>query len=699
MAASPAADFLVELGTEELPPKALKDLMNAFAGGLADGLTEGRLKYKKVTAHASPRRLAVVVSDLARAQEARDRHQKGPPVSIAVDKQGNPTKAGVSFANKCGVDFAELTRVATEKGEWLSFSAVEEGQPAAALLPGIVLHALNSLPIPRRMRWGSGDTEFVRPVHWLIMLHGKDCVAGSVLGIGAGRTSRGHRFMAPGDIEIDEPDQYLAVLAEKGFVIADFDARREKIVRGVEGEAKKAGGTVLGGAALYDEVTALTEWPVAMSGTFDESFLGLPREVIIATLTGHQRYFPVVAGDGGLLPVFITVANIESKDPARVRRGNERVIQPRLADAAFFWQADQQVPLGERVAALNEVVYQKGLGSIYDKSVRFGALASLMAGQLEIDGATVARAAVLAKADLLTGMVGEFPELQGVMGRYYATSAGETTAVAAAIGEQYLPRFAGDELPSSEAGQLLAVADRLDTLAGIFALGKKPSGNRDPFGLRRAALGIIRILIENSLDVDFIETLKLAIEQQPVNGTDREALQEALYDFVVDRLRRYYLDQNIGITTGMFEAVRAKRPSSLRDFDDRLKAVAEFSRLESSASLAAANKRTANILRQAQYDDSGSLDPSLLSDAAEVALYESLRRAEESTRPLLEQRAYAEALTKLAELRPSVDRFFDEVLVMSDDVAIRQNRLALLAELRASFLNIADVSRLTAGPE
>jgi len=699
MVAPHVADFLVEIGTEELPPKALRTLMQAFADGLADGLARNRLGHDGLRGYASPRRLAVLVSALAYTQEDRDTRQKGPPTSIAVDDHGKATKAGLAFARKCGVEFDVLGREKTAKGEWLTYSAVEKGQPAATLLPDIVLSALEALPIPRPMRWGDRDTEFVRPVHWIVMLHGKEAVAGSLLGVRTGTVSRGHRFMAPGEVPIPAPGKYLALLEKKGFVMADFDARRDKIVAGVEQLAKKAGGMAVGGAALYDEVAALTEWPVPMAGTFDESFLALPTEVIVATLTGHQRYFPVVAESGDLLPVFICVANLESKQPDKVRNGNERVIQPRLADAAFFWETDQQVPLGDRVAALNGVVYQQGLGSMHDKSMRNAALANLLALQLDIDATTVTRAAVLAKADLLTGMVGEFPDLQGVMGRYYAVCSGEDAAVAAAIGEQYLPRFAGDELPASRAGQLLAVADKLDTIAGIFVLGKTPSGNRDPFGLRRAALGLIRILIERSLDLDFAEAIMAALVQQPAAGPECGELREQLYDFVVDRLRRYYLDQDAGITAGMFAAVRAKRPSSMSDFDQRLLAVAAFSRLQPAASLAAANKRTANILRQAEYSGDGKLDPSLLVDTGEVALYEALRTAQQTVLPMLERRAYTEAFTELAALHRPVDTFFDEVMVMADDDAVRRNRLALLSELRALFLNIADVSRLTPGQE
>ena len=699
MAKPPAADFLVEIGTEELPPKALRNLMDAFAGAMAEGLTRNRLSHAGVSGYASPRRLAVMVSHLAFAQDDRETLKKGPPVSIAIGDDGKPTKTGLAFAKKCGVDFSALDRQLNRNGEWLSYNAIEKGQTAAALLPEIVTQALNALPIPRRMRWGDRDTEFVRPVHWLLMLHGRNTVPGSVLGVQSGNLSRGHRFQAPGDIRISEPGKYLALLERKGFVIADFDARRKKIVEGVEEEANKVNGTAVTDAALYDEVTALTEWPVAMTGKFDESFLELPKEVIVATLTGQQRYFPVVNAKGNLLPAFITVANLASKQPDKVLNGNERVIQPRLADAAFFWATDRQAPLGQRVDDLANVVYQKGLGSMHDKCIRIAALATLIAKQLHMDPETVTRAAVLAKCDLLTGMVGEFPELQGIMGRYYAESGGEDAAVATAIGEQYLPRFAGDYLPTSEAGQVLAVADKLDTLAGIFVLGQKPSGNRDPFGLRRAALGVIRILIEKSLDIDFLEAIKAAILQQPAAGADVDAVRDELHDFVVDRLRRYYLDQDAGITIEMFEAVRAKRPASMSDFDERLKAVAAFSRLEPAASLAAAVKRTANILRQAEYDEGGKLDAGLLGEAAEKALYEALKGAEQDVRPLLEKRAYTEALMELSSLRKPVDTFFDEVMVMTDDEGVRQNRLALLSELRAMFLNIADVSRLTPGQE
>lgn len=691
-----AADCLVELGTEELPPKALRSLMNAFAAGMADGLTKSRLGHKQIRPYASPRRLSVIVEALEFCQENREVTQKGPPVSIAFDDKGNPSKAGLAFAKKCGVDIDSLGREKTKAGEWLAHTAIESGQSASELLPGIVQTALDALPIPRRMRWGAHDTDFVRPVHWLVLLHGDAVVPGSVLGVSSGRATRGHRFMSSGNIEIASPGEYCATLEKSGYVLADFEARRGKIITDVAHAAKDAGGTPLGDDSLYDEVAALTEWPVPCTGSFDKEFLALPKEVITATLTGHQRYFPVEDKSGALLPVFITVANLESKEPDRVRDGNERVIRPRLADAAFFWDSDRQVALGDRTGALKKVVYQKGLGTLHDRSMRVAALASLLAEQTGADTGSVTRAAVLAKCDLLTGMVGEFPELQGIMGRYYAVASKEPSDVSVAIGEQYLPRFAGDELPESAAGQLLAVADKLDTLAGVFLLGKKPTGNRDPFGLRRAALGVVRILIEKNLDVDFGEAVMAAAVQQPVSTDDRTENREAMYEFVIDRLRGYFLESGEGITSDMFEAVRTRRPPSLVDFRDRLVAVADFMTLEPAVSLAAANKRTANILKKSGvvYDESAPLDITLLHDDAERVLYHAMQSAQKDVAPLVEKRSYAEALRRLSELRTPVDAFFDDVMVMTDDAAVRANRLTLLAELRALFFDIADISRL-----
>lgn len=692
---SKAVDFLVEIGTEELPPKALRSLMNAFGNALLSGIDDARLTHGECASFASPRRLTVLVRNLAGQQEDRKTEQKGPPVSIAFDSDGNPAAAAMAFAERLGVPVSTLGRSKTDKGEWLTFESVEKGKTVSELLPGLIESALNGLPIPRRMRWGAGDAEFVRPVHWVVLLHGDKVVKARIMGIETGNLSRGHRFHAPGPIKIATPGDYLKTLAKDGYVIADFERRLEMIREGVEAIAAQAGGHVVGGASLYDEVAALVEWPVPLLGRFDEKFLELPREVVVSTLTGHQRYFAVADKDGKLLPKFITVANLDSKDPDQVRDGNERVIRPRLADAAFFWSSDRQRSLAARRDGLQDVVYQQGLGSLADKSDRVASIAKWLATTLGVDAECAVRAAQLSKCDLLTGVVGEFPELQGTMGRYYAAADGEGEDVATAIGEQYLPRFAGDELPRSIAGQVLAVADKLDTLAGVFALGKKPSGNRDPFGLRRAALGVVRILIEAGVDIDLKALIKEAVKVQPQGKLDTEALNDELYAFVSDRLRPYFQDRDPGLSAETFDAVMVRQPASLLDFDRRLAAVQTFARLEQAASLAAANKRIANILRQANDPVGLKINRKLLKDDAEIALFKTLQAAREKLDPLLGLRRYADALNELAGLRDPVDRFFDEVMVMADDVAVKDNRLALLGELRALFLHIADISRLS----
>lgn len=692
---SRAADFLVEIGTEELPPKALRSLMTAFADALASSVDDARLKHGSVHGYASPRRLAVLIEQLDRRQADRKELKKGPPVAIAFDDDGKLTAAGEAFARKCDVDASELSRTSTDKGEWLSCDVTETGQSAADLMPDLVEKALAALPIPRRMRWGAGDAEFVRPVHWVVLLHGSRAIKTSILGVATGNKSRGHRFHSAGPLTIKSPAEYLQTLEERGHVIADFDRRCALVREGVEAAAKTAGGSVVDGDALYDEVTALVEWPVPITGSFDDGYLSLPREVVISTLTSHQRYFAISAKGGALLPRFITVANLDSTDPEQVRSGNERVIRPRLADAAFFWDSDRRTPLAARQQSLREVVYQRGLGSLFDKATRTANLAAEIAAALGVDSAPVQRAAALAKCDLVTGMVGEFPELQGVMGRYYALSDGEPPAVAEAIAEHYLPRFSGDALPASVDGQILAVADKLDTLAGIFAIGKKPSGNRDPFGLRRAALGIIRVLVECDLDLDLNALLNSAIEAQPKAAENGADLAAELYSFISERLRRYFLDHDPDLATETFDAVLVRQPASLVDFARRLAAVQTFVALEPAASLAAANKRIANILKKAEDQGGDAVKEKLLTDAAEVALAAALESARTKVAPMLEAREYAEALTALAELRDPVDHFFDDVMVMADDKATRNNRLSLLRELRALFLDVADISRLS----
>ena len=694
---SKAQDFLVEIGTEELPPKALRPLMEAFGEQLVAGIDEARLDHGDAQVFASPRRLAVRVKKLAGAQDDRAVEQKGPPVRIAFDDGGNPTPAAQAFAGKCGVSVDELERAATDKGEWLVFNTVEKGRGAAELMPEIIERALGSLPIPRRMRWGASEVEFVRPVHWVVLLHGKEVVDATIMGIRTGRESRGHRFHAQGSVTIDKPGNYLKVLEDPGFVIADFERRRELVREGVEAAASRAGGNIVDGESLYDEVASLVEWPVPIVGAFDEVYLELPREVVVSTLTGHQRYFPVADGDGKLLPHFVTVANIESRDPEQVIEGNERVIRPRLADAAFFWDSDRKKALAARAETLRDVVYQRGLGSVFDRSQRIARIAGWLAGELDADAEAVERAAALCKCDLVTGMVGEFPDLQGIMGRYYALADGEPDAVANAIAEHYLPRFAGDDLPASVAGQILAIAEKLDTLAGVFSVGKKPSGNRDPFGLRRAALGIVRILIERGLDVDLKALIVMAVGEQPKSKLDADELAADVYGFITDRLRRYFLDRDSKLRTETFDAVMARQPASLVDFDRRLAAVQTFARLEQAESLAAANKRIANILRKAGDPEGLEIKKKRLEEGAEMALFNALGNAREKVAPMLKERRYAQVLNELADLRDPVDRFFDDVMVMADDEAVRNNRLALLGDLRALFLDVADISRLAIG--
>lgn len=694
--AVPAADLLVELGTEELPPRALSLLMQAFADELASGLDDARLDHGEVRAYASPRRLAVIVEQLSGAQPERPLEQKGPPVSIAFDSDGKALPPAEAFAKKCGVPVAELERTSTPKGEWLSFKSVEPGRPLSELIADIVEAALGKLPIPRRMRWGDSDVEFVRPVHWLVLLHGSDVVDAEIMGVRAGRETRGHRFHAPAPIAVPEPSRYLDVLEKDGYVIADFARRRQLIEAGVAAAAAEIGGTIECSETLYDEVTALVEWPVPLLGRFDASFLELPPETVTSTLMSHQRYFPVADDSGKLTNAFVTVANLESDDPERVRDGNERVIRPRLADAAFFWDSDRARRLDSRIEDLDRVVYQQGLGSLGDKSRRIAALATRLAAESNQEAADVERAAALAKCDLLTGMVGEFPDLQGTMGAYYAAADGETDAVATAIREHYLPRFAGDELPATAAGRLLALADRLDTLAGIFAIGKRPSGNRDPFGLRRAALGIVRILIECEIEIDLKAAIATSVAAQPGERASDADVAADLYRFVAERLRRYFRDQDPALATETVDAVMAREPVSLLDFAQRLAAVRQFLTLDEAASLAAANKRIANILNKTGGDaEQRTVDTALLGEAAERDLHAALGRAGDDLQPLIAGRDYTAALRTLATLRTPVDRFFDDVMVMADDDALRSNRLALLAAVRCLFLEVADVSRLS----
>jgi glycyl-tRNA synthetase beta chain len=687
------ANFLVEIGTEELPPKALAELSAAFHDGVVSRLAEARLAHGGVKAYAAPRRLALRIDALQVAQEDEEKTLTGPPTRVAI-VDGQYTKAGLKFAESAGVPVDQLSTVVNERGEYLCARVVARGRPAAEILPGVVEAALAQLPIPKRMRWGSSDAEFVRPVHWLVMLLGADVVPCTLMDTPAGRCTRGHRFHAPQPIELAEAAEYPERLEREGRVQADFGLRRDRIRAQAEAEAAGAGGRLVLDPALLDEVTALVEWPVPVCGRFDERFLELPEEVLIATLQDHQRYFPIRGENGRLLPRFITLSNLESRDPDVVRAGNERVVRPRLADAAFFWSQDRAAPLADRIGALDDVVFQKRLGSVGDKARRVARLARAVAGATGSDADAAERAALLAKCDLITAMVGEFPELQGTMGRYYATADGEAEEICTAVEEHYLPRFAGDRVPGSAAGRAVAIADKLDTIAGIFAIGQKPTGNKDPFGIRRAALGTLRILVECGLDLDLEALVRDALAAQPVPATD--GMAEEILDYLMDRLKGYYAEGGAGLRAGhdAFTAVLARRPVSMVDFHERLKAVVDFSGLEAAAALAAANKRIANILRQAGEDEVRASHAQMLREPAERALHEAVESMSEVVDPLVTRRAYREALEKLAGLRPVVDTFFDEVLVMDPDEAVRRNRLALLARLRGLFMGIADVSRL-----
>ena len=689
-------DFLVELGTEELPPLALPELERAFADGIRTGLADAGLPHGELRSFATPRRLAVWIRDLAVMQPAQSIKLKGPPVNAGFDKDGKPTAAAIKFAEKCGADVSALTRVTEGKGEFLYFAGSKPGLATAGLLPAIVQKSLDALPIPKRMRWGSSSAEFVRPVHWLVMLFGADVIPARILDTESGRATRGHRFMAPQEFALASPSEYESVLREQGKVIPDFGERRTRIGTQVAAAAKTLSGEALLSDSLLDEVTALVEWPSAITGEFEARFLELPREVLISTLQQHQRYFPVQVANAKLLPHFITVANIESREPAKVRAGNERVVRPRLSDAAFFWGQDRKQPLAARLPGLDAVTFQAKLGSIGDKVRRVVTLSGEIALLIDADRAKAERAASLAKCDLLSSMVGEFPELQGIMGRYYATADGEAAEVAQAIDEHYLPRGAGGALPATGAGVAVALADKLDTLAGIFAIGQKPSGTKDPFGLRRAAIGALRILVEKRIDIDLRALVTRACALQPVQNANAST---EVWDYMVERLRAYFLDSGSaggvpGITTEMFDAVRSSSPVSPLDFGARLAALATFLGIPEAASLTAANKRISNILKKAESGAAGTVDVAALLEPAEKALHESLAGVVPEVERSLAKRDYSAALTRLATLRPAVDGFFDGVMVNAEDPALRRNRLALLAQVRHQFSRIADLSCL-----
>ncbi|MFI4869890.1 MAG: glycine--tRNA ligase subunit beta [Steroidobacterales bacterium] len=695
-------DLLIELGTEELPPKSLRTLELAFADAVRTRLTQAGLMVPAVVSFATPRRLAVQIRRLAIRPADQLIKRRGPPLAASFDAAGAPTRAATAFAQSCGVALEALGRERDVKGnEYLNFEGLKSGAPTMTLLPGLVQQSLDALPIPKRMRWGPGEAQFVRPVQWLLMLYGREVVPASVLGVESGAVSFGHRFMGPGKpLRIGSPASYERTLLTRGKVIAAFETRRASIRAQVEQLAAGLAGRAIITDALLDEVTAMVEWPVALAGQFETRFLALPREVLISTLQEHQRYF-AIENDRGLLPWFITISNIDSPDPEVVRAGNERVVRPRLADADFFWEQDRKQPLAERRAGLDAVMFHDKLGSLGARTDRIAVIAAGIGAQTGADESETARAAQLAKCDLLTAMVGEFPELQGIMGRYYALADGEAPRVAEAIREHYLPRGAGDALPGSSVGDAVALGDKLDTLAGIFASGQKPSGTRDPFGLRRAAIGVLRIVLEHRLDLNLIELIDRAVRLQPIAGIGAQTGAE-IYDFVMERARAQYLERasDNGISTEMFDAVLATRPASLLDFDARLHALVGFVARPEGASLAAANKRIANILRKSEVSTAAptasapAVAQQLLREDAERELHQALRSLRELVVTAVNARDYARALDLLAGLRPQVDAFFDRVLVNDPDSALRNNRLALLGELRALFCGIADLSRL-----
>jgi len=684
-------DLLIEIGTEELPPKALKKLSLAFLDAVKTGLEKADLEFANIRPFASPRRLALLISELAEHTPDKDIERRGPALQAAYGEDGCPTQAAIGFARSCGVEVEDLDKMETPKGSWLIYKSLQQGQATPALIPDIVTAALDALPIPKRMRWGSLDSQFVRPVHWAVLLFGNDIIEAELLSVSAGRTTYGHRFHHPGPIEIPAPSEYEVLLESEGKVIADFDRRASTVRAQVESKAMELKGQAVIDQALLEEVTAMVEWPVAVAGQFEERFLVVPQEALISTMSANQKYFHLVDQQSKLLPYFITVSNIESRDETKVQKGNERVIRPRFADAEFFWIQDRKRRLDSHLKELKTVVFQQKLGSVFDKTQRVSNLAASIAKQLKAESALAFRAAELSKCDLMTEMVGEFPNLQGIMGRYYAEHDGEDSAVAEAIDQHYRPRFAGDALPEGVISQTVALADRLDTLVGIFAIGQLPTGDKDPYALRRAALGVLRIMIENKIDLDLQKLLLLAAQQYDDNIKADKAV-EPVMEYIFDRLRAYYQEQ--GIRPDVLDAVTALKPARPVDINKRIHAVNSFRKLPEAESLAAANKRSGNILKKVKGKLPKKIKPALLAEEAEHKLYQALTELTESVDPLLASSDYEPALQQLAGLREPVDTFFDDVMVMVDDTKLRDNRIALLNQLHGLFLQVADISRL-----
>ncbi|WP_095093137.1 glycine--tRNA ligase subunit beta [Pseudomonas sp. Irchel 3A5] len=681
-----AQDFLVELGTEELPPKALNTLADAFLAGIEKGLQSAGLTYSAKQVYGAPRRLAVLITDLSTQQPDRSINLDGPPRQAAFDAEGNPTQAALGFAKKCGVDLSEID----QSGPKLRYSQNIAGKPTASLLPTIVEDSLNDLPIPKRMRWGARKEEFVRPTQWLVMLFGDQVIDCTILAQTAGRESRGHRFHHPESVRITSPASYLSDL-RKAYVLADFNERRQLITKRVDELATQHEGTAIVPPSLLDEVTSLVEWPVPLVCSFEERFLEVPQEALITTMQDNQKYFCLLDADGKLLPRFITVANIESKDPQQIVLGNEKVVRPRLTDAEFFFKQDKKQKLETFNERLQNVVFQAQLGSVFDKAERVSKLAAFIAPRIGGDAQRAARAGLLSKCDLATEMVGEFPEMQGIAGYYYAKADGETDDVALALNEQYMPRGAGADLPTTLTGSAVAIADKLDTLVGIFGIGMLPTGSKDPYALRRAALGILRILIEKQLDLDLIETVKFAVGQFGAK-VKASGLSEHVLEFIFDRLRARYEDE--GVEVAVYLSVRALQPGSALDFDQRVQAVQAFRKLPEAAALAAVNKRVSNLLSKAEGNIAQTVEPKYFDNANEFSLYSAIKQADQDVQPMAEARQYSETLARLAALREPVDAFFEAVMVNAEDANVRANRYALLARLRGLFLGVADISLL-----
>ncbi|WGE66944.1 glycine--tRNA ligase subunit beta [Actinobacillus equuli subsp. haemolyticus] len=683
-------NFLAEIGTEELPPKALKKLATAFAENVENELNQAGLSFEKVEWFAAPRRLAVKVLGLATAQPSKEIEKRGPAVSAAFDADGNPTKAAEGWARGCGITVDQADRIATDKGEWLVHRAVIEGQPTKNLLVDIVSRSLANLPIPKMMRWGDKSEQFVRPVHTVTLFFGSELIEGEILGVKIANVVRGHRFLGEREFTISHADEYLTALREKGMVVADFNERKALILAKSQEKATALGGVADIEEDLLDEVTSLVEFPNVLTAKFEERFLAVPAEALVYTMKGDQKYFPIYDKDGKLLPHFIFVSNINPKDPTAIIEGNEKVVRPRLTDAEFFFKTDLKQRLEDRLPRLETVLFQQQLGTLRDKTARIEALAGEIAAQIGADKAKAERAGLLSKCDLMTNMVFEFTDTQGVMGMHYARHDGEDEEVAVALNEQYMPRFAGDELPKSLVACSVALADKFDTLTGIFGIGQAPKGSADPFALRRAALGSLRIIVEKNLPLDLEDLVRKSAALFGDKLTNANVVEDVV-DFMLGRFRAWYQDE--GIAVDVIQAVLARRPTRPADFDARVRAVSHFRTLDSAEALAAANKRVSNILAKADVAI-GEVNPTACVEPAEKALAEAVLGLRTEVQPLLAKGEYTAVLDKLASLRQPVDSFFDNVMVNAEDPALRQNRLAILNTLQGLFLQVADISLL-----